>query len=257
MSTVLSIDLSINSHDNKGLFIEQGEPDPGDGYLSRAGMFRALLALADNEPPEEDVQCTDDIGTMLYVYRYDLTQQYTLKITRGNLGSRTTADDETFTQKIQFNMDDSASLKYPNFGVLDKTWLGKRVWDIDGGVTSAPTTTTTIDEVKLSKKIYGTLLLTYKINRDAYGCRLIPRDEAEENKYSSVAYADCDDGVKWLELKAPEGVEETGLLCKGGYGNLKVVPPPGDKPPPSAPHKNARKVYDYCTGEVLVDDTKK
>lgn len=240
------------------LFIEQGDPEPGEGYLSRAGMFLALLDLVENQDPAERTNClSGGRGTTLYVYRYDLSLPYTLHVTHGELGDRRVEDDLVFTEKIRVNMQGEVNLKYPNFGVVDTAWLGGKVWDKDGMEISPPAPTTTSSSVIFPDRLYGTLLISYKIKRDAYFLPLVARPEAEENKYSSVAYAVHRGGVDWMEIRIPEQLEKTGKVCYGGGGTLGGHEGPEDPDgPPSAPHADAEIGIDYCSQEVLYDQTK-
>lgn len=257
MSTILSVDLTNPLRGDTGLFIEQGEPDPGDGTLSRSGMYLAILALIDGEAVDEHTECTDDIGVELFVYRYDLSQKYTLMATHGTLSDKVVQDSFVFTERVHFNMGSSKRLRYPNFGFVEGKWLGNKVWNSDAEVLSnPPTVTTDIDSITTDIVVYGTYLITYKINRDKYGLSIPPREDVEENKYSVVSYAVIlNNSPEWLVVDVPEVVEDTGYLCTGGFGQVSINP--GDDPgQPYADHDNAEKHIDYCSGEVLRDDTK-
>ena len=253
MDTTHSLNLSNQGISQSGLFIEQEPYGPSDGYLSRAGMYLVLFNILEDEEQEEP-DCTDDCTTIVYVYRYDLTLNYKLYVSRGVIGVKT-VQETIYIQKVKVSMQEEVALDYPNFGETSARWLGDKVWGRDGREITPPGYTASIDKVVFDQPVYGTLLLSYKINRDCYSVRLTKRAEAEENKYSSVAYAIYKGGPTWKILEPPPGAEDTEHQCTGGGGGLDIPDPDPDEYPPYAPNVDAEKVIDYCTGEVESDSS--
>lgn len=215
-------------------------------------LFFDLLEGVETEDPD----CTYSCGTTVYVYRYDLTLNYKLYASHGTLGDKITQGDLTYTEKVKVSMQDEVSLKYPNFGVVDTTWLGGKAWDRTGRETTAPGYTADSSKVIFDQPVYGTLLLTYRINRDKYSLSLPKRVDAEENKFSSVAYAIYKGGPTWEEIETPPGSDDTDQQCTGGGGGgLEVDPPDPKEYPPYASNVDAKRVVDYCTQEVISDNS--
>lgn len=248
-----AINLTRQTIEESGLFIEQENYGRYDGFLSLAGMYNLLFNLLDGELPD-DPECYPDCGTNVYVYRYDLTLNYKLYVSYGSLGQK--IQEETFyIEKVRVSMESEVGLKYPCFGEITSRWLGDKVWDKNGREIATPSYTVEIDKVVFDEPVYGTLLLAYKINRDAYALALPKREGADQNKYTSVAYAIYSGGPTWLELEPPPGAEETDQQCKGGGGGGTVNPPEPEDSPPYAPNVDAKKVIDYCTQEVTSDNS--
>ncbi len=252
----LNISLSNrSSFSSKLLFIEQENPDPTDGFLSRAGLYITVHNLLEAYQ-QDDPDCKLGAGVFIYVYRYDLSLDYTLFASHGTLGERVVQDNLVFTQKIRPEMEDRKALSYPNFGETASSWLGDKVWDYNGNDITPPSFTTDLREIQYSQKVYGTHLLSYKIHRDKYSLALPKRELASSNKYSSVAFAIYKPGPPvWLEIKVPGGVEETDEQCSGGGGGGLDHNPPDPKPyePPYAPNTDAEQKVDYCTQETISD----
>lgn len=252
----LSTTLTRPTFDGDALMIRQQEYGPTDGILSRAGLHRAIIALLADEPiPEPD--CVDECATELYVYRRDLTLNYRLHVSHGILGQRIREDDVYYAQKIKLEMDDRISFDLPSFGVVDHRWLGDTVWNHDGSEIPPPSFTATMDGIEFAAPVYGTIVIGYRLRRDRYDLRLPRRDDAKENSFASVAYAVFNDGPVWHEVEPPPGAEETGAQCYGGGGGSSdITGPEDDDSPPTAPHRDAREIRDYCSQEVISDTSK-
>ncbi len=239
------------------LIIEQEKYGPTDGYLSRAGMHLLLWALLQDEQPEQP-ECSHTCATWINVYRYDLGLQYQLHASHGQLGERIVEDELIFTEKIKFSMEQEKPLKYPCFGLVAVNWLGDRAWNHEAQQIAPPPLTATATAVRHAPgKLYGTAAVSYRIHRDRYGLALPLREEAKENKFSSVVYAVHKGGPTWEIIEPPPGAEETGQQCVGGGGGVPEFPPSDDDDqPPTAPHRDAKQVKDYCTQEVISDTSK-
>lgn len=237
------------------LVIEQEGYGATDGYLSRAGLYLGLLALLDGEQPAEPV-CVDDCRTALYVYRRDLLLNYRLAVSHGKLGAPVREDDIYFTERLKFVMSDTMPFRYPCRDVVESRWLGDVVYDQDGGEVDPPGQTPSVDAMTLTQPVYGTLAVTYRIDRDRYDLELPAREAAIENRYSSVAYAVYTGGLQWLAVQPPPGAEESGQQCSGGWGASLSVIPPDDPGLPTAPNADAEIVIDYCSQEVISDTSK-
>lgn len=250
----LSLNLSRPaSSDRDALIIEQEQPGQADGYLSRAGMYLSLLALINGEMPEEP-ECVNECTTALYVYRYDLSLAYQLHVSHGSLGPMERQDDLYYTEIIKVSMDDEVRLKYPCWGVVESRWIGDKVWDQDGSATAAPGFVTEVDKLKFAAPVYGTLAVTYKINRDKYSLALPKREAAIENKYSSVAFAIYSGGGQWEMIDPPPGAESTDQQCTGG-GGTTVTPGSGGSSIPVSAHADKHITQDYCSRLITSNET--
>lgn len=257
MEHTLSTSLTVSGRSlADGLIIEQEGYGATDGWLSRAGMYRGILALLNGEEIPEP-ECTPNCGTRLFVYRYDLGLAYQLHVSHGRLGERRVEDHYYYTEKLKVSMSREVQLRYPCLGMIEHRWVGNKVWDGDGSETTAPQVTTSIDRAYLSKICYGTLLLTYRIHRHSYTLALPKREDTEENKYACVAYALHRTGPTWIEVQPPPGAEEMEQQCSGGGGGLDIPDKPEpDREPPYAPNVDAEIKIDYCSQEVISDSTK-
>ncbi len=230
------------------LWIEQEDISKTDGYLSRSAMYLAIWALLENGEPKA-ATCITDVSIDLYVYRTNLSMAYGFYSSYGVLSAKTPQIDYSFTESIKFQMTDEEGLRLPNFGIIAYRWIADAVWDAEGSPTSAPAVTFTSRKAKTSGKVYGTLQVTYKVNRDKYTLDLPKREDTEENKYSSVAYATHKGGPTWKILTVPTNAENEDAMCKGGLGGSTTISPPDDDIP-VAPNIDAETIIDYCTNEV-------
>jgi len=252
----LSLNLSRPASSGRdALIIEQEKPGQADGYLSRAGMYLSLLALINGEMPEEP-ECVNECSTTLYVYRFDLALSYQLRVSHGSLGPLERQDDLYYTEKIKVSMDDEVRLKYPCWGVVESRWIGDQVWDQDGGAIASPSFAAEVERLRFAAPVYGTLAVTYKINRDKYSLALPKRETAIENKYSSVAFAVYQGGLEYLLVDPPVGMEESDRSCIGGGGSTSITGPEDDPTIPHAPNVDATIEINYCTQEITSDSTK-
>ncbi|MBU1418328.1 MAG: hypothetical protein KKI15_07565, partial [Proteobacteria bacterium] len=220
----LTLNLSNSASSRDTLWIEQEQAGQADGYLSRAGMYRSIQALLNQEMPDEP-ECVNECVVTLYVYRFDLALAYRLDVSHGHLGARITEDDLYFTEKIKVSMDDEVKLKYPCFGVVESRWLGDVVYDQDGMQSVAPSFVAGVEKISFAAPVYGTFAVTYRIHRDKYLLSLPKRETAIENKYSSVAFALFTGGLELLEVDPPAGVEQTDMVCTGGGGSTSIAGP--------------------------------
>lgn len=250
MSSQLSLSISgPQSSLIDGLFIEQEESGQTDGKLSRAGMLNAISGLLNIGFIPAPV-CDEECGVVVNVYKADPGLNYTFGVSHGIFGKGQTMDF-IHTEKVTFSMTDSGRLTYPNRGVISKKWLGDRVWNKDAARLDHAAISVDGQGVKTDQIVYGTAIIKYKSSRDQYRVIIPPREVAEENKYSCVAYAHYTGGVKWEVLTPPEGVEDLDLVCTGGGGSFSIGDDEDDDKPPYAPNTNATKEIDYCDQEVI------
>jgi len=232
--------------DSRGLIIEQAPWPKGTGRVSPLQIILAADAqLFGLEPPE--IECGvegDGFTTAVYVYPYDPGLAYRCGVTHGSLAHpvRTTV---TMRETVSFAMATEATLKYPLRELVSIDWLAE-VWSAAGAVVANPALSVDGETVRSAAPIYGTAEVVYTTLRDSYGLQITARDDAVENVYQSVFWADWNGGVKLLVIEAPEGAEEDHefqIECTGG-SVLQIPPDDPDQPP--APSKDRTITLDYC-----------
>jgi len=252
--------------------LEQEVWSGGTGILTKLDLVKTLsAALYGTENELGDVKCgVDEEGNYksgLYVYSYVPGLAYDIGITNSVDGLGTPIFQEVEVRElISFSLENKKSTKYPIHSVISAEW-GADTWDSSGAVTSSPAISVDGNEVKLSKKVYGTVILTYRTARDAYRLRVPPRinpipvdydsdklldllkSDAAEHIYDSYAWARWNGGVKLLKLEPPPGAGEAFLLnspcLNTGIGRVN----PDDRPehPPIARAEYETVLIDYCT----------
>ena len=180
------------------------------------------------------------------------TLNYVLDASYGFLGPKEIKELEE-KEAIVLSSSSSAKLKYPTKGVTRYYWEGD-VFDYFGGLTPPPVVTFSSDEIELDKVVSGVLIVEYAVVRHDYVLTVFPREEAEENKFSSVVYGRYTGGINWVEVEPPPNADELSdgtLTCGFGSGGETSVGEDGDDwEPPVATHKDYITEIDYCTGDV-------
>ncbi|MCA1807444.1 MAG: hypothetical protein LC687_06330 [Actinobacteria bacterium] len=233
------------------------QADIEEGYMTSGGAHRFLWSLLEGGEQSTSSDSTYDCSegwddVWIYVYRYDPNLQYVLRLSHGVLYGKTPDEDNTYTQKIKFSSSKEQRLMFPTYGEVDYTWLGNKVYDMNGNPIAPPKITEKDGTVFSDQQVFGTLLYTYSVPRDKYHARIYLREDAGVGAFDSVAYALHKGGPTWAELQAPASLKE---YCGGGGGGRTTIDEEEEEEdgPPHADHVDSAKKIDYCTGEVIYD----
>jgi len=247
--------------------LEQEEWNPYVGYVSKAEAVKQIgnyLFGAGTFGSALDCGIEGQtITSVIYAYPYQKDLGYELFTSYGTLTGGTSTErnvqEITKRENLAINLDNEITLSYPALnGIKNFQWVGD-VYDEEGQIVNKNSITYTfnnIDKIKLNKKVYGSLKLFYGVLRHKCELQVTMREEAIENRFSAVVYAIYSDGLVFLEISPPPGVEEsagyTGYDCGGSPGNII----PGDTPDVYGPKTAGADRYievNYCTQEVISD----
>ena len=244
--------------------IDQKKWHPYTGYVTKIDVAKfianAVLGIGDDEPYETTNRCTDnEMIADIYAYPYEVDLNYTMFSSYGTLSERI---QETITKKdiISVSLDNTVSLEYPAQQIFGLEWEGV-VYDFEGAEVSTDNFTWLFiapDKIKFNKKVYGSLKVFYEVERHTYSLTVVMREDAIENKFSSVVYAVYYDGLVYHKVEVPEGAEESegGSLYNCGYGSTTITTePPSPLAPPISVEADRTINKDYCTQEVITDST--
>ncbi len=241
-----------------GLIIEQEEWVAYTGSLTRYSAAAFVSNLVYDTRYTIDINCgfvDGAVATLVHVYPEKPGRDYQAHLSWGTLGERI-IDEHTMQESIDFSGARSYTLKYPARRIVSMRWLGE-VFDHNLDPIPPPALSASGDlrEVKSSITAYGTVKVVYDTIRHNYTVRIGKRENAEENKYSSVFYAVHDGGVDHLVLSEPPAADELeGDCASGGGGSVSIIGPEPGEPNYPEPGADRETVYDYCTGELISDD---
>lgn len=264
MNHQLSITLQIPSSSARAaLILEQKGDAPLTGTVSAANMVRFLGRMLYGSDTENDWQETADCGmdgtnmvSGVYAYPSPAELAYQIETTHGTLSERVIEEVE-HTEVIALSMDDEAQTKYPVLEIVSVEAQGD-LFDGYGGIIPLPAITWTGDRIRLSRPVYGSIRVVYRMLRHAYDLTVPRRDPmtTTENFYSSVVYAWWKGDGTWLEIEPPPGAEEFAADEGCGWGSGSINDPEEDPPTrPQAAGADRSIVIDYCTNEVISDST--
>lgn len=263
-SNSLSYSKRQPSTATKGMLMIR-QADIEEGYMTSGGAHRFLWSLLEGggQPSSgSPYVCREGYNNIwIYVYRYDPTLQYSLHLSHGSVSGKMIEGDNKYTQRIKFSSSREQRLMFPNYGTFEYGWLDNKVYDMDGNPIAPPHITVDGDVVSVDRKVFGTLLYTYKVPRDRYRASIPFREDAGESAFDSVAYALHKGGPTWAEIQAPDSLKE---YCDDGgdgfgWGDGTVIDGDDDASSsdddgiPSADGMNSEKKIDYCSGEVIYD----
>lgn len=229
---------------NDFVLLEQEPWDPYIGFLTKMGVIGFLNELLFKEP-EVQANCASD-GSFYTntLYAYPSRPNLSFKVGWVNaIVPNHLIKFPLYTEVIQCDMNLKATLKYPAMEIKSVGWVNE-VYGETGEVTTKPNITIVSDGVKFSKKVYGSVLVTYKVCQHVFPFSVKRRTEAIENFFSAFAYAIWTGGNTFLELKAPEGAEEGECNTYRGTGTFSGKEP---NVPENVPSEDEYEDIDYCT----------
>jgi hypothetical protein len=267
MNQSLAITLQVPSGlvERDLLILEQEERGAHVGSVSRAQFVeylgRQLYGTDTENSWQEAIDCGmdgTDCVTAVLAYPYLAALPYQIAATWGMLGERI-VQEYTQEEVLELSLANQAATKYPCQEIITARALGD-LFDERGVVVPLPSITISGDTVTLSRKVYGKVLVAYRVIRHRYSLRVPRRDLATtaENYYSSVVYAWWAGGVRHVEIEPPPGAEEYAedeAECGRGQGNSGDD---GDDDGPNIPRAAGADrsiIYDYCSGELISDTT--
>jgi len=226
------------------VLLEQEPWDPYIGFLTKFGVYAFINSILFNEDEPEDNCPPSILSRSVYAYPSREDLNYRIGCSWGSLSARR-VEVIDYTEDVQVDIELELDLKYPAVSITRSSWVGD-VYTADGEVINpTPQAIVTTDGVSLTEKVYGTLLVTYKVCRHVYGIRINPRVGAIENQLQSFVYACWDGGNTYMEMEIPDGSEDGGCNYKIDY-NLHM--PDSDDPPDHVDPENEYLDIDYCTG---------
>lgn len=274
---VTSFSNEQSSESLGALSIVQEEWKQTTGMVSKVVFFSYVLnAITRNPYPAIPVDCgfnTDmELQSTIYVYPKPLNLNYSLKTTYGRLSSRRISTVRE-SESVAFSISNSASIKYMPEQTPTYEWVGV-IRDAQGGILQTPPTVTfDANNVYLSQKVYGTLLLKYTVVRHSYVSTVVPREEGAEDFCGAVLYAPFDGGISWLEMSVPPSIDDIvsgASLCGGSTQGNVIIGPDGElievvqsvgggdnsdqsseSRPRYASPVDEVYTYDYCTGDLI------
>lgn len=242
--TIVSRDRSRDNDDF--VLLEQEAWDPYVGFLTKLGVVAYLNKLL-FEGPDVEPNCGWDgssFSKQIYAYPSRPELNYLAGCSHGTLGPQRVQEVD-YTEAIQCNLELEPQLKYPALSVTRFAWVGDAYSPL-GDVLTRPTVTINATGIKIAEKVYGTLLVTYKVCRHIYSIAIRPRIGATENKLQSFVYACWDGGNTYLEIEAPVGAEDGECNTFGSGGDHFTSSP---SKPQSVPSEDTNIYIDYCTQE--------
>jgi hypothetical protein len=232
--------------DTPDIILEQVPWDEYVGRVTIGTMVEQLKALLYGYK-NPDTYCGVEDGQwegQLNVYPRTKTLPYNLGVSHGVVGVGVVEEFE-HTENIVFNLTATASLTYFAQEVVAIEWITSS-YDSLGSVIKTPVVEIAGNTVTLSEVAYCTLTVTYSVYRLVHTVTVPERENAEENKYTSVAYAHYDGGVVWEELEQPANADIVGNC---GYDQDAFA-----DCDPAATIADKYTVYNYCSNEVLSDE---
>jgi len=230
------------------VLLEQERWEANLGYITKFAMLRYinhLLFAAD--PPEANCPTLQPRTVYAYPSRPDLN--YLIGCTWGTLGPRR-INESDFQEAIQCNLQTELETRYPPLSVTGYTWIGD-AYSPEGDVLTRPAVTVVDGRIRIAARVYGTLLVSYKVHRHLYTMAIPARSEAEENTVQSHVYACWSGGNTVIEIEQPEGAEEGECNYNHSAGMVDLI---DDRQPPD--HVDPEDEYidiDYCSGLPVED----
>ena len=251
------------------LRIEQEEWEDTTGTMTKSDLYYLLYGFLDQGVVNNTVDCginsDGSITCIIYTYPYPNDLTYTLKTSYGILGERVVEEVEE-NEIITFRLEDeySVGVECSNTSV---EWVGN-VYDGSGEIVSSKPTVTfdSSGKISLSQSVYGSLRIIYTYTRHKYDLNISKRDDALSDVFGAVAYGiwskDGLSGISWAELTAPPNSDENASIdatC-GWYVDDEVDDEEEDDEedgvPEYAPFADLETIIDYCSQEILSENTR-
>jgi len=250
MSTQLhSVTYSVQSKTSNDFVLLEQEPwDPYVGMLTKVQFITALNKIMFSGKDSEPNCASDGLMYSSKVYAYPSREDLAYSMGWVNaLNVDKIIQFPIFTELLQCNMEQDLDLKYPAMEIISAGWKGG-AYSSDGAIVTPPALTLTDTGAHVASKVYGTVIVKYKVCQHLYPFSVQRRVDAIENPFTAFAYAIWDGGNEFIELKAPEGAEES--QCNNS-GSVDIIP---DKPRPDHvdPEDQFIKI-DYCDQTVIED----
>lgn len=268
MKSELLINYSLSSSSSSAnVLLEQKEWNSNVGYVTKANFIkfigRSFYGTNTDYNWGESADCGfdgDELPIIMYAYPSPSNLPFTIDASYGIL-SDGTQDIAVKKEAIKFSLSNEARIKYPVYEMIDISPVGS-FYDIHGEIISFDSINITVSgqNIKLSKKVYGTIRFIYTSLRYSYVLTLNKRDEEEtyENFYSSVVWAGWNGGLTWKEVELPPGADGFDNDCGWGSssGDVDVIDGSDRSPKfPKAAGANRRITRDYCSNEIISDST--
>jgi len=229
-----------------GIIMEQATS--AAGRVTRLDLVKSLSGrLYGGHGPQIDCGFRDG-RFMIALLVFPSEQTYQVGVTHGHL-DQPIISAPAVEESLQFTLTDSATTKYPVRELISLDPLAD-CWDENGAPIQPPPITWDGTTVTLARKIYGSLLITYRTIRHTMALLIPPRD-GSENIYQSVAWAAWNGGAKLLDLKVPSERYADDSGCAWRLTDRWIVNFPDDeiRPPTTDGVSNTVEI-DYCTQKV-------
>lgn len=249
------------------LMIEQEEWKPYTGYVTKANIVKWLANALYGAEDEVYVDCGmigDHFVCGIFAYPFERGLAYRLETSWGELSER--AEEEIEVKEIvnvglkkdNGRVYSEEQLHFPAHAILETKWLS-RPFDAEGNQTISPAITADDRNLRFSSPVYGAVEVTYMTIRHAYILNVPKRVGSIENHFSAAVYGIYSGGIKWIEVEPPPGAEEMNLDADCGYNRpgSNVSFTDDEEGPIDQPerHANRRIVQDYCSKEIISDET--
>jgi len=242
------------------LIIEQVDWEAYTGGLSKFAMVSQIARLIygeDKYSAHYECGLADNLyHTAIYVYPLVPGLNYNPSATHGELSERVEELAE-LSESIQLRLNTVIDIKYPVAEIVSATWQGD-CYDTHLALVPPPVLRISADRrsVSVSVPVYGTVVIEYRSERHVYELSVAKREEALENRYSSVVYCVYGGGSpQYLAIKPPPAAEELDGNCAQGGGGINMPDPDDDPPDWPDPHADRTTVYGWCYPHVLISDT--
>lgn len=215
--------------------------------LTGASLGASSNHFAGSNPT--NVQCSLDAdGCMtatIYAYPVPWNLRYRLHVTHGSVSSRVERVQE-FRELIQVRLQDPGTAIRPDYPVrqlIDYEWFGD-VYNSEGDVINGPNIEVIENELFLDGRVYGTIDVTYSVERHFYTVEIQPDySRPEGDEYKSVAYAPFEGGVEWEEIDPAPSVNFDASSC--GFITRVIF---ADDELPTVDGNDRIDTYNYCSG---------